>query len=54
MYFDYSCIRLYFLPWKIPNPNPAEVTAGRTSVYDTWLEQLPELDSSGSPVGKPR
>ncbi|XP_067680231.1 N-acetylated-alpha-linked acidic dipeptidase 2-like [Haliotis asinina] len=26
---------------KIPNPNPAEVAAGRTTVYDTWLHSFP-------------
>lgn len=27
---------------KIPNPDPKEVAAGRTSVYDTWLHRRPD------------
>ncbi|XP_065559733.1 putative N-acetylated-alpha-linked acidic dipeptidase [Artemia franciscana] len=26
---------------KIPNPNPNEVTEGRTTIYDTWLKNSP-------------
>ncbi|KAF6019350.1 hypothetical protein EB796_022317 [Bugula neritina] len=29
---------------KIPNPNPAEVAAGRTTAFDTWLYHIPSDD----------
>jgi len=29
---------------QIPNPNPAEVAAGRTTAFDTWLYHIPSDD----------
>ena len=39
---------------KIPNPDTAEVAAGRTTIYDTWKLRTPETDSKGDPTGRPR
>ena len=33
---------------KVSNPNPDEVAAGRTTVYDTWLKSFP-WDEHGLP-----
>lgn len=33
----------------IPNPNAAEVQAGRETVYDTWLAQVPDRDTYDQP-----
>ena len=34
---------------KIPNPNPSEVSAGRTTVYDTWLYRSADYDHPDYP-----
>ena len=34
---------------KIPNPNPAEVASGRTTLFDTWVEKFPDKIHSGQP-----
>ncbi|XP_048259623.1 N-acetylated-alpha-linked acidic dipeptidase 2-like [Haliotis rufescens] len=33
---------------KVPNPNPAERAAGRTTAYDTWLHTYPWKDEDGN------
>ncbi|XP_071079773.1 N-acetylated-alpha-linked acidic dipeptidase 2-like [Haliotis cracherodii] len=33
---------------KVPNPNPAERAAGRTTAYDTWLHNYPWKDEDGN------
>ena len=35
---------------QVPNPNPAEVNAGRQSVFDTWLFNSPSKEDSRTPV----
>uniref|UniRef100_A0A2C9LCG1 glutamate carboxypeptidase II n=1 Tax=Biomphalaria glabrata TaxID=6526 RepID=A0A2C9LCG1_BIOGL len=35
---------IYQASLKVPNPNPLEVQAGRTTVYDTWLNVTPYSD----------
>ena len=34
---------------KVPNPNPQEVAAGRTTVYDTWLKARPDTNDATQP-----
>ncbi|ROT78135.1 hypothetical protein C7M84_003149 [Penaeus vannamei] len=34
---------------KVPNPDPSEVEAGRTTVYDTWVARQPDDDHPGRP-----
>ncbi|XP_042894430.1 putative N-acetylated-alpha-linked acidic dipeptidase isoform X2 [Penaeus japonicus] len=34
---------------KVPNPDAAEVAAGRPMVYDTWAARLPDGDHPGRP-----
>ncbi|XP_047497412.1 N-acetylated-alpha-linked acidic dipeptidase 2-like isoform X1 [Penaeus chinensis] len=34
---------------KVPNPDAAEVAAGRPTVYDTWAERLPDEGHPGRP-----
>lgn len=33
----------------VPNPNPAEVEAGRKTVFDTWLWANPDLNDPTQP-----
>lgn len=33
----------------IPNPNPAEVLAGRKTVFDTWLMNNPDPNNNKQP-----
>ncbi|XP_018020759.1 putative N-acetylated-alpha-linked acidic dipeptidase [Hyalella azteca] len=40
---------IYNATKEVPNPDPAEVAAGRTSVYDTWLHRLADLDDLTRP-----
>jgi hypothetical protein len=34
----------------IPNPNPQEVAAGRTKVFDTWLVNSPDPNNNSNPM----
>ncbi|KAK2165001.1 hypothetical protein LSH36_56g02011 [Paralvinella palmiformis] len=38
---------------QIPNPDPDEVSAGRKTVYDTWLYRQPAVDKRGLKTGVP-
>ncbi|KAF2361473.1 PA domain, partial [Trinorchestia longiramus] len=40
---------IYNITKQVPNPDPAEVDAGRPTVYDTWLERLADLDDLSRP-----
>ncbi|CAL1543996.1 unnamed protein product [Lymnaea stagnalis] len=35
---------------KVPNPNTAEIQAGRKTVYDTWLQVTPQTDHENTLV----
>ncbi|XP_046364744.2 N-acetylated-alpha-linked acidic dipeptidase 2-like [Haliotis rufescens] len=39
---------------KVPNPNPAEVAAGRKTVYDTWLHSYPLKDENDVSMNLPK
>lgn len=34
---------------KIPNPDPAEVTQGRPTVFDTWVKNIPDKVHANQP-----
>ncbi|XP_067681222.1 N-acetylated-alpha-linked acidic dipeptidase 2-like [Haliotis asinina] len=38
---------------KVPNPNDAEVAAGRPTAYDTWLHSFPWKDEDGNSLNIP-
>ncbi|KAF2349679.1 Transferrin receptor-like dimerization domain [Trinorchestia longiramus] len=40
---------IYNATKQVPNPDPAEVAAGRTTVYDTWLLRRPDPDNPELP-----
>ena len=40
---------LYDATKKVPNPNKTEVAAGRTTVYDTWVQTY-KSERDGRPV----
>jgi len=33
----------------VPNPNPAEVAAGRETVFHTWVKYEPDANNPGNP-----
>ncbi|KAK7075727.1 N-acetylated-alpha-linked acidic dipeptidase 2, partial [Halocaridina rubra] len=40
---------LFAVAAKVPNPDAEEVAAGRLTVYDTWLDRLPDPDNPSKP-----
>ena len=40
---------IYDAARKVPNPDPAEVAAGRLTVFDTWLHVRPDPLNSSIP-----
>lgn len=34
----------------VPNPNKAEIAAGRTTVFDTWAKNAPDANNPGQPA----